>query len=267
MALIIVCISLNMFAQLDVKTYYKNIEQGFEFYADNNEIIPISIKVTFKLKNLKSSAGNDKIFVVPAKTKNMKLTTLKAMEKGKYDVSSKTWYNHGNHFLTEYDVDFKYYLPFQKGESYKLFQGYNGTISHHNKRQLDFTMPIGTKIVAARGGLVTKVVDVNNRHCDTKECAKYNNLIYLYHDDGTFAEYLHIKRKGAKVKIGDKVKQGQVIADSGNVGWSTGPHLHFSVFLQRLNGEREFLKTKFKLDEGLKTDYLVEKENYIRNYD
>lgn len=91
------------------------------------------------------------------------------------------------------------------------------------------------------------------------------NLIIIYHPDGTFAEYAHIKQNGSIVNIGDKVNQGEIIGYSGNVGWSTGPHLHLVVFLQKLN-KRETLKTKFKTGNGDIIEYLGEKKEYIRNY-
>ena len=255
------------FSQLNVKTYYERTNEKTDFYVDNNEGCTVSIKIKLKLENLHSSVGKESILVLPANTKRMKLTTLTKIDKEKkYRVSGTTWYNYGNHFQKDYNKEFVYSLPFQKGESYYLRQGYNGHFSHQNKNQLDFTMPIATKITAARGGLVIKVVDVYNKHCYTQGCEKYNNFIYVFHEDGTIAEYVHIKKEGAKVKVGDTVKQGQVIAESGNVGWSTGPHLHFSVFLQRLGGKRDYIKTKFKLDQGLRIDYLVEKENYTRSY-
>lgn len=258
---------INCFSQLNIKTYYEKLEGNTVFYADNNEPCTVSIKIKLQLENLHSSAGNEKILVLPANTKRIKLTVLTKINKEKkYKVSGNTQYNYGDHFQKDWNTEFAYTLPFQKGESYRLCQGYNGNFSHQNKNQLDFTMPLNTKITAVRDGVVIKVVDINNKHCNTQECEKYNNLIYVYHNDGTIAEYVHIKRNGAKVIVGAKVKQGQIIAESGNVGWSSGPHLHFSVFLQRLGGKREYLKTKFKLDEGLKMDYLIEKENYTRNY-
>lgn len=258
---------MNCFSQLNVKTYYEKSKEHIVFYADNNEPCTVSIKIKLELENLDSSAGNEKIWVLPANTKRIELTALTKIDKvKKYKISGTVWYNYGNHFQKDWNREFAYSLPFQKGESYRICQGYNGHFSHQNKNQLDFTMPIATKILAARDGIVIKVIDTYNKQCNTQECEKYNNLIYVYHDDGTIAEYVHIKLKGAIVKVGDIVKQGQIIAESGNVGWSTGPHLHFSVFLQKLGGKREYIKTKFKLDEGLKIDYLVEKENYAKNY-
>ena len=126
-------------------------------------------------------------------------------------------------------------------------------------------MPIGTELMAVREGVVVKVIDKNSKNCGKEECKKYNNLIIIYHPDGTFAEYTHIKQNGSKVKVGDKVSKGQLIGYSGNIGWSTGPHLHLVVFNQNLKN-RKTLKTKFKIGDGSIIEYLAEKEEYSRNY-
>lgn len=259
-------VSSCLFAQLDVTSRYENIENGYEFYADNNESVPVSIEVKFKLKNLKSSNGNNKIFLLPANTKNIKLTTLTRIKDGKYKVTGSTRYQYGDHYLKDYNIEYPYYLPFKKGEVYMMWQGYNGKLSHANENALDFTMPNGTPILAARGGLVYEVVDKFSKHCPSSDCEQYNNKIIIYHDDGTFAEYTHIRRKGARVNEGDVVEKNQLIAESGNVGRSTGPHLHFVVFIQTLEG-RKTLETKFKIHEGSPIQFLTEKTEYERLYD
>ena len=83
--------------------------------------------------------------------------------------------------------------------------------------------------------------------------------------DGTFAEYTHIKKNGSKVTPGEVIKKGQHIGYSGNVGWSTGPHLHFIVFLQRFN-DRETLPTKFLVGNGKQFLELEERKRYIKSY-
>jgi murein DD-endopeptidase MepM/ murein hydrolase activator NlpD len=126
-------------------------------------------------------------------------------------------------------------------------------------------MPIVTPIYAAREGVVVNVVEKNTITCYQKECAKYNNSILIYHVDGTFSNYLHIDTNGVIVEVGETVARGQLIAKSGNIGWSSGAHLHFEVFKQNM-GKRITLKTKFKINEESEAIYLVEKEKYFRNY-
>jgi murein DD-endopeptidase MepM/ murein hydrolase activator NlpD len=51
----------------------------------------------------------------------------------------------------------------------------------------------------------------------------------VQHVDGSVARYIHLQKRGALVKLGDEVRQGQRIALSGNTGQTGGPHLHFDV--------------------------------------
>lgn len=253
-------------AKHKIKVYYEKIENGYNIYADNNEFCSVSIKINFNVKNLNIDGGNNKVYVVKAKKKKQLLTSLKVSKNGKaYKLSYKSWTNYGIHNNKDYDKDYVYDLPYKTSNKFKVYQGYNGSFSHQNENSLDFTMPVGTEIMSIREGIVIEVVDKNNKNCGREECKKYNNLIKIYHPDGTFAQYVHIKQNGSKVKVGDKVSKGQLIGYSGNVGWSTGPHLHLVVYNQNID-DRITLKTKFKTGDGNTVEYLVEKEEYFKNY-
>ncbi len=120
-----------------------------------------------------------------------------------------------------------YLLPWTGGETRFCIQGNRAVVSHRGweEHAFDFVMPVGTDVRAARAGTVTKVVvehDGNGRNWP-------NNRVVVQHEDGSLAEYLHLKQNGSYVKVGDEVTQGQVIAASGNVGNSMLPHLHFHV--------------------------------------
>lgn len=233
--------------------------------ADNNEFCPVSIKIILELTNLSSAAGNDKIFVVPAMTKGFTITTLQVVKtNSSAGFKTKTLSNYGDSNLDK-AVDFSYSLPFQKGKSFKVDQGYNGSFSHQNENALDFTMPIGTEIVAARGGVIVKVVENNSRNCPEKSCAAFNNYVLVFHNDGTFSKYVHLKLNGIVVQEGDLVKENDLIGYSGNTGWSNGPHLHFMVFFQRIDAV-ETIKTKFKINDGKEVRFLFEKETVAKNY-
>lgn len=121
-----------------------------------------------------------------------------------------------------------YVLPYPKGVSRFCVQGVRGIVSHRGKSRYayDFYMPVGSDICAARAGKATKVVD----SYDGNGVNWPNNVIWVLHEDGTRACYAHIRKGGAKVKTGQQVVQGEVIAASGNVGNSMMPHLHFHVF-------------------------------------
>ena len=91
---------------------------------------------------------------------------------------------------------------------------------------IDFLMPIGTPVLAARDG---RVVDVRD---GTPEGASWEqdggNAVVILHEDGTFALYGHL-REGIPVAEGQEVAAGDPIAFSGNTGYSFTPHLHFVV--------------------------------------
>jgi murein DD-endopeptidase MepM/ murein hydrolase activator NlpD len=84
---------------------------------------------------------------------------------------------------------------------------------------LDFEAESGSPIVAAAGGVVIGV----GRH------PAYGNLLEIDHGNGLVTRYAHCS--SIKVKPGDIVKRGHVVALSGNTGRSTGPHLHFEVLV------------------------------------
>ena len=126
-----------------------------------------------------------------------------------------------------------YRLPFQKGRGFKVAQAFNGSFSHnedHSRFAVDISMPEGTPIVCARDGIVV-VIEQNYVWAGLNKDYYGNkiNHIRVMHDDGTMAFYGHLLRGSARVRCGDHVTAGQVIAESGNTGYSKGPHLHFVI--------------------------------------
>jgi len=121
-------------------------------------------------------------------------------------------------------ADSPYVLPYPAGESYEVFQTYCGPVSHGRDGQMaiDFLMPIGAIVVAARDGVVRRVVDGH------RDGGRQFNSIHVEHADGSSAFYGHLQRDSAVVKVGDAVSAGQPIARSGSSGTSL-PHLHFGV--------------------------------------
>jgi murein DD-endopeptidase MepM/ murein hydrolase activator NlpD len=126
-----------------------------------------------------------------------------------------------------------YALPFSLGESHRLMQGFNSAFSHNggDAYALDFEMPEGTPIRAARDGVVVAYNDqatTNGLTPEFKDMAMANWIVVL-HGDNTLGEYWHLQPHGVSVKIGQRVARGDVIGLSGWTGFSTSPHLHFEV--------------------------------------
>jgi len=257
----------SVFSQFkpDVKVYYQSIKNGYSILVDNNEYCPVSVVLRLDLTNLRARAKRQTTFVIPAKQNKIKLTDLFAIHQGKYGFKFNYNIYRGDINIVSYDLNYAYSLPFKKGFSALVGQGYNGKFSHQNLNALDFNMPVGTAITAIRGGKVIVVVDSYNKHGSSPYYKSFSNFIIIMHNDGTFAKYAHLKQNSAKVKAGETIKTGQVLALSGNTGWTTGPHLHLKVYLPKAKNEQS-LQTKFKIGNGKLATYLKEKEIYTRNY-
>ena len=132
-----------------------------------------------------------------------------------------------------------YRLPFEKGRSYRVAQGYNGKRTHEGRDQyaVDFAMRKGTPVCAARAGVVVDLRESSKTGGSDEKFRDKSNYVCIAHADGTVAEYHHLHYEGVLVEIAQQVEAGQRIAISGNTGYSTGPHLHFGVY-SAVNGRR-----------------------------
>jgi murein DD-endopeptidase MepM/ murein hydrolase activator NlpD len=90
---------------------------------------------------------------------------------------------------------------------------------------IDFAAASGTPIMAAGDGTVTKI----------ERWGGYGNWLQIRHSGGYESGYAHLSRYAAGLKVGDKVRQGELVAYVGSTGASTGPHLHHEIWL---NGKR-----------------------------
>jgi murein DD-endopeptidase MepM/ murein hydrolase activator NlpD len=132
----------------------------------------------------------------------------------------------------KHDVMTRYLLPFEKGQSHQVIQSYNGRLTHrdYNRHAVDFAMPEGTTVCAAREGIVVDLKESSKTGGPDKKYENQSNFVSIAHADGTIGEYHHLKCDGVLVEIGQRVTAGQPIALSGNTGYSTVPHLHFGVY-------------------------------------
>ncbi|MBW4618640.1 MAG: peptidoglycan DD-metalloendopeptidase family protein [Cyanosarcina radialis HA8281-LM2] len=118
-----------------------------------------------------------------------------------------------------------------------ISQGYRGR-THQGRMEFAIDIPaaIGTPVYAMRAG---KVVSIEDRFPDIgggRENGAKFNYVWIEHDGGYRSAYVHLKQgfvSSVGIKVGDRVKAGQLIGFSGNSGWSTGPHLHVEVHRPR----------------------------------
>ena len=122
-----------------------------------------------------------------------------------------------------------YLLPYEVGQAFKVVVStghYRASNNGVGLYAVDFDMPIGTRIVAARAG---EVVAVREEFHDGNGKDLEENYVFIRHSDGTIARYFHLTHNGVLVSEGDKVQAGDVIAISGDTGQTLSHHLHFDV--------------------------------------
>ncbi|MDT3722497.1 M23 family metallopeptidase [Pseudomonas oryzihabitans] len=124
-------------------------------------------------------------------------------------------------------LGYGYAWPWRQGVYY-VTQGAGGDFSHNTPKgryAVDIAMPEGTPIAAARAGTVMEVENGQFGHGPSPS----GNFVRIAHEDGSQSAYLHLRRGSVKVRPGERVEVGTPLAESGNTGRSTGPHLHFVV--------------------------------------
>ena len=154
-----------------------------------------------------------------------------------------------------------YILPFSRPPEVTqgFFGGYGRRFSgthrksrigkHDSTFAVDFGLPEGTPLYAARAGFVVEWRDSGRfNYANFLEedadpalrtrAGKEMNYVTICHDDGTFAIYAHLYFKGVDYKLKERwkktgrmtrIEQGEPLGRSGNTGLSTGPHLHLVV--------------------------------------
>jgi len=215
------------FDEIELKVREDSISQYV--MAKNN--LPTSITLKFKSKS-QAVKGNtyilnsrDSIYV-----KRKKFSSKEAY-LNYFKENYSTSYHIGDSLSLSPDVDYLYLFPFKRNKKYKVIQSWGGSFSHNSPTSyhaIDFKMNVGEPIHAARGGKVVRSVEKFTEN-GGRELRNKANVIVIMHDDQTYAYYVHLRHKGALVEVGQNVDQGELIGYSGNVGFSTQPHLHFVV--------------------------------------
>lgn len=245
-----------------VEVYKIEKDNVLEIHAKNSNPHPVTIELKLDIKNLKPNENLPYIGVL-ASHSDSKIMELEYINKNEgWDINASYIHYTGDIYARHND-SFAYRLPYPKGETYTVDQGFGGKYSHQGALQhaLDFNMPKGSEIYAARGGTVAMMKEDSRKGGDSEDMMEFANFITILHDDGTFADYAHLKYIGVEVKVGQKVRPGQLIGYSGATGYASGPHLHLVVKKAKRGGGFISIPIKFSTQAGI--EQLEEGKAYI----
>ena len=207
-----------------------NLPSGRVYQAFNREPVPATIVLTFRSPgNLQPGAGRPIERVVPPESEVI-LVRMRNIVQDRSTRAELTISIDLGSSATEADADHLYAVPFGGNRPRKLSQGFNGAGSHlaSMRYSLDFAMPRGTPILAARAGIVFYLQDGFTAGRADPDLLERANLVVVAHSDGTMASYGHLRR-GIRVSVGDTVAVGDLLGSSGATGFAGQPHLHFHV--------------------------------------
>ena len=216
----------------------ESVERGpyLSFVVSNGTLAPYSVRIVAKdLENLKPLVPLPFRGVVgPGEEKVV--GSLSPVDPDRPVRFGSEWNAAPGSLLARHDDTWHYRMPFGGTQHRFVSQGYGGRFSHQGaaRYSVDFAMPWGTPVLAARAGRVIDVVDGNIASGLRKVYYDKANKVDVLHADGTVATYAHL-RHGAVVEVGREVATGGLIGLSGDTGFSGGPHLHFMVWKRMLD--------------------------------
>jgi peptidase M23-like protein len=217
------------------------------FYVENDEYCEVTMTFDMGLVNLKGNTRFPYTATFPPRKKTEAFEISPVKPDCKWEYSYTNYFKLGSNCAT-HDDSYVYQLPYAPGNKFKVTQGYNGKFSHKGSNQyaIDWDMPEGTLVHAARGGVVVRVKGDSDKGGASLEYDRYNNYVLIRHEDGTLGHYCHLQKGECLVKVGQTVAAGDVIAHSGDTGFSSGPHLHFCVFKTKDGCTRVSIPVKFR---------------------
>jgi murein DD-endopeptidase MepM/ murein hydrolase activator NlpD len=231
---------------------YEIVKKGnnTQFWLSNQKAYPITSTLDVNSDNLTNEKGDRGRFSqtrVLDGFERIMVLNLAPIDNGRNSAYREAFSWTPGNMNAVHDDSYRYQLPFSPQSYYPVVQGFGGGYSHTgaSKYAIDFAMPEGTAVHAAREGIVIDLAQDHNRGGPTRRFAKYANFVTLMHSDGTTGEYYHLQLNGVVVSLGENVKVGQLIGYSGSTGFSSLPHLHFAVYRAKSHGKYESLPIKF----------------------
>ena len=252
------CVACSTFAGsgsycMDDWACVEKVEQNKEvsYWLYNKKPFVVTVTLEVETSNLKTSATNQRQHIVNQVLQGYQ--RVKVLVLHPIDTKQRIWYDESfywapGNMLAQHQKDAVYQYPYADGDYFPIVQGFGGGYSHSGASQsaVDFAMPVGTPIHAARAGIVIDLVEQHSSGGASLKYAKYANYVVILHGDDTTGEYYHLRKDGVAVTQGERVTAGQLIGYSGNTGFSSLPHLHFAVYHAKPFGKYQSLPFAFE---------------------
>lgn len=225
--------------------------QQVSYWVYNKKSFVVTVTLDISTSNLRSSTSSQGQHIVSQVLQGQQ--RVKVLDLQPINILRNIWYDESfywtpGNMLAVHQSNTVYQYPYTQGLYFPIVQGFGGGYSHKgaSKYAVDFAMPIGTPIHAARAGVVIDLVEHHSRGGANRKYAKYANYVVILHEDDTTGEYYHLKKNGVAVTLGERVNAGQKIGYSGNTGFSSLPHLHFAVYHAKPFGKYQSLPFVFE---------------------
>lgn len=233
-----------------VCVYPTAAEEALVFRARNAAPVVATVSLSFELlQNLRLTDSVPIVREVPAGS-NLVLTRLRRVDPAAgVDARPRVEIDLGSD-STRHDPGVVYAMPFGGDEPRRLVASYGSAVHRVEEfYALDFAMPEGTPVLAARAGVVALVQDGLDGAAPEGELVGRANLVVVAHADGTLASYGYLRR-GVAVAVGDSVARGQLLAYSGSGGSPPSPHLHFHVGTRLIASQGRTIRVPFQSPTG-----------------